>query len=134
LLKELPERERFAAMELWRGTMTSHSFIAYAADSTISNSEVSSEDWKSYVPLRLPSTMCVTERLPKGAAGVLLNRSHAFHDLILVIDEKGKAIFDAIDGRRSIADIAGSLEGRTFFEKLWLYDQIVFDTSVVAKR
>jgi len=40
-----------------------------------------------------------------GAAGVLLNRSQRFHDLILVIDAKEKRMCDAIDGRRSIAEI-----------------------------
>ena len=44
-------------------------------------------------------------------------------------------MFDAIDGRRSIAEItdhAGGMErarARTLFEKLWWYDQVVFDTS-----
>jgi hypothetical protein len=65
----------------------------------------------NYVPLRLPTTICVEERLPPGAAGVFLNRNHPFHDLILVIDAKEKSIFDRIDGRHSIADlVAGDRE------------------------
>jgi hypothetical protein len=36
---------------------------------------------------------------------VLLNRSQRFHELILVIDAKEKRMFDAIDGRPSIAKI-----------------------------
>jgi hypothetical protein len=44
-------------------------------------------------------------------------------------------MFDAIDGQRTIAEIAirAGLESaadcaKSFFEKLWRYDQVVFDT------
>ena len=136
-LTDLPERERYAAMELWRGTMTAHSVILFRADAGNAAGHVSFADshWPSFVPLRLPSTMCVQERLPVGTAGVLLNPSHQFHDLILMINAAEKRMFDAIDGRRSIADIEdhlgadGSTNMRLFFQKLWWSDQVVFDTS-----
>jgi SAM-dependent methyltransferase len=32
------------------------------------------------------------------------NKSHAYHDLILVLSAEDKRLFDAVDGRRSIAD------------------------------
>jgi hypothetical protein len=43
-------------------------------------------------------------------------------------------MLDAIDGRRSIAEIVDVVKDsaprpRNFFEKLWRYDQVVFDTS-----
>jgi hypothetical protein len=111
--------------------------IAYRNDVDRSAVTLTFDDdrWASYVPLRLPNTMCVQERLPSGAAGVLLNRSHPFHDLILVIDPQEKKMFDAIDGRRRIAEIvdragaARSSRVRMFFQKLWWYDQVAFDTS-----
>jgi SAM-dependent methyltransferase len=139
-LAQLPEREQYAALELWRGTMTCHSLIAYRSDMKRSSAKSPFDDdrWPSYVPLRLAHTMCVQERLPPGAAGVLLNRSHPFHDLILVINAREKRMFDAIDGRRSIAEIVdhagndGSSGAGGFFEKLWTYDQVVFDTSQAA--
>lgn len=140
-LTALPARERYAAMELLRGTMTCHSIIAYRSDVKRGAEEFPfGDDWPNYVPLRLASTICVRERLPPGSAGVLLNRSHQFHDLILVIDAREKRMFDAIDGRRSIAEIVShaaekELSGaRVFFEKLWLYDQVVFDRSNAAAR
>ena len=34
--------------------------------------------WLGYVPLRMPDTVCVQERLPPGAAGVLINQTHAY--------------------------------------------------------
>jgi hypothetical protein len=135
LLVQLREREQYAAMELWRGMMTTHSVIAYRGDANNVKSSFDEERWSSYVPVRLPSTMCVEERLPPGASGVLLNRSHPFHDLILIIEAKEKRMFDAIDGHRSIAQIMDqvndkpSADARAFFEKLWRYDQVVFDKS-----
>ena len=92
------------------------------------------EQLAGYVPIRRPTTLCVQERLPAGAAGVLLNQSHQFRDLLLVIGEQEKRMFEAIDGHRTvkeIIDLAGEEEmsrARAFFEKLWRYDQIVFKT------
>jgi len=57
------------------------------------------------------------------------------HDLILVLDPRDKQLFDAIDGRRSIAEIIKQTGGterdraRRFFETLWQYDQVVIDAS-----
>lgn len=131
-LDQLPARERYAAMELWRGSMTCHSLIAYRDDTHSNRARLNFDDDLSshYVPLRLPNTLCVEERLPPDAAGVLLNRSHQFHDLILVIDAQEKRMFDRIDGSRSIAEIAEDSSATSgFFQKLWWYDQVVFDTS-----
>jgi SAM-dependent methyltransferase len=137
-LAALSAHEQYAAMELWRGTMTCHNVVIHRNDAGDSDVKVRFDDerWPNYVPLRLPATLCVRERLPAGAAGVLLNRSHAHHDLILVIGAQEKRMFDAIDGRRSIAQIVDVARGdgawpraRAFFEKLWSYDQVVFDAS-----
>jgi hypothetical protein len=57
------------------------------------------------------------------------------------IDSIEKRLFDAIDGNCSIGGIVGKTlsssqtqsqldMARTFFEKLWSYDQVVFDTSL----
>ena len=135
-LAELPEREQFAAVELWRGTMTCHSAIVHRNDADARNVRVRFDDesWLRYVPLQLPWIRLVEERLPAGAAGVLLNRSHPFHDLIVVLDARDKRLFDNIDGRSSIAEISDCADVserariRTFFEKLWWYDQVVFNT------
>jgi len=128
-LAELPEREQYAAMELWRGTMTTHSVIVFLKDSA--DIRFDDEHWPDYVPVRLPSTLCVEERLPPGVAGVLLNRGHPFHDLVLPISASEREMFDRIDGRRSIAEIGGEVpeRARWFFERLWRCDQVVFDAS-----
>lgn len=127
---------QYAAMELWRGAMATHSLIIRADDDT-DHVPVQFEDgrWMNYVPIRLPSTACVAERLPPGAVGMLFNRNHWFHDLILPIGPAEKAMLDAIDGERTIGrivEIAGGEakdRARTFFEALWSYDQITVDAS-----
>jgi SAM-dependent methyltransferase len=141
-IAKLSFAEQYAAVELFRGTMVRHSVVVYRDDSPGGPQPVSfaGDAWLSYVPLRMPDTICVQERLPPGAAGVLINQTHAYRDLIMPIDSTEKRLFDAIDGSCSIGGIAertlpsshtkSSLDmTRTFFEKLWWYDQVVFDGS-----
>jgi SAM-dependent methyltransferase len=135
-LAALPERERYIGMELWRGLMANHSFIAHRSDGKNNGAKITFDDerYLQYVPIRLPWTMLITERIPPGSAGVLVNQIHVFSDLYVIIDEQEKQMVDAIDGRRSISEIVESLpeaapRAREFFEKLWWYDQVVFDTS-----
>jgi SAM-dependent methyltransferase len=136
LLATLPKREQYIAMELWRGLMSNHSIVVHRSDMNGQALEVSFDDQRClhYVPFRLPWTICVTEKLPPQFTGALLNQTHLFPDLYLFIDEKYKQIYDAIDGRRTIGQIVGMIEGagprvRDFFQQLWWYDQVVFDTS-----
>jgi SAM-dependent methyltransferase len=139
-LADLPEREQYAEMELWRGRMPNHSFVAYRNDSDQAAPKISFDDdaFIQYVPIRLPWTHCFLQSLPPGAAGVLVNQTHVFQDLFVIIKVHEKKMFDAIDGRRNIAEImeaaneSDSNEAREFFEKLWRHDQVVFDTSKTA--
>jgi SAM-dependent methyltransferase len=133
-LEALPPVDRFGAIELFRGTMSRHSAIAYRNDRNVPHSiDFASDAWPSYVPVRLPNTVVVRERLPAGAAAVLINRSHTFTDLFLPLDQRELRLFNAIDERRSIDAIANGIADRdfrrSFFEKLWNWDQVVFDAS-----
>ena len=47
--------------------------------------------WLSYVPIRMPDTICVQERLPPGAAAVLINQNHTYTDLFMTIRRNRKA-------------------------------------------
>ncbi|HEU4870943.1 MAG TPA: hypothetical protein VFT08_08850 [Pyrinomonadaceae bacterium] len=69
------------------------------------------ERYLRYVPFRLPWTMCVQEKLPPGAAGALVNQTHLFADLFVLIDATEKEMYEAIDGRRSIGEIVATVEG-----------------------
>jgi SAM-dependent methyltransferase len=137
-LARLPMAEQFAAVELFRGTMARHSVVAYRDDHTGAPPQVgfAGEAWRGYVPVRTPDTICVRERLPPGAAAVLINRGHAYGDLCLPIGAREKRLFEAIDGERTIAEIVGNLcpeTSRAYFERLWWHDQVVFDASRVAR-
>lgn len=136
-LASLPAVEQFAALELFRGCMVEHSLVAYSREGpSMQTVGIDGVDWLDYVPVRVPNTIAVEERLPPGAAAVLINRSHRFTDLYLPVDASQKTLWDAIDGRRSIGEIAingGQREiAHILFERLWQYDQIVFDTSRAA--
>jgi SAM-dependent methyltransferase len=140
-MAELSPAEQYAAVELFRGTMVRHSVVAYRDDSPVPQQQVSfcGGAWLGYVPIRMSDTICVQERLPPGAAGVLINQTHTYKDLYMPINAAEKLLFDAIDGNRCIGDIVertlpssqtkSHLEmARIFFEQLWWYDQVVFDT------
>ncbi|HEX8806864.1 MAG TPA: class I SAM-dependent methyltransferase [Candidatus Aquilonibacter sp.] len=125
-LATLPSREQHTAIELFRGTMVRHSVIAYRSE--MPAFYVDDAD----VPIKLPDTIVVRERLPEGAAAVLINRNHTYTDLYLPIDAQQDALLAAVDGTRTIAQIAttGNPDAaRSFFEALWHWDQVVFDTT-----
>jgi SAM-dependent methyltransferase len=136
-LAALPERDRYKAVELWRGLISNHDFIAYRNDAPDHNSQIRFDDderYLNYVPVRRAWTMCVLDRIPPGSAGVLVNQTHIFPDTYLAIDALEKQLYEAIDGQRTIGAIVESVpdsspRARDFFEKLWHYDQVVFDTS-----
>ena len=141
-LAGLSPAQQYAAIELFRGTMVRHSVVAYRNESATRWQPVSfaGDTWLHYVPIRMSDTICIQDRLPAGAAAVLINQTHTYQDLFLPIGSTEKRWFDAIDGNRSIADIVESalsssrqttnLEmARTFFERLWWQDQVVFDAS-----
>ena len=134
-IADLSLRDQTAAVELFRGTMVRHSAVVYrdvglAAAQRI---DFSGDAWGSYVPIRSSHTVRIQERLPPGAAAVLINRSHSHNDIFLPIDVREERLFDAIDGARTIAEIAGSAgspqDTGAFFERLYQHDQVVFDAS-----
>lgn len=141
-LAQLSAREQYAAVELFRGTMVRHSLVAYPTSRLVASQPIRFDDdrWLTYVPLRLPRTLIIEERLPTGAAAVLINQSHTYPDLYLPVNAQEKRLFEAIDGTRTIAEILRQAatekvmrqhreDARDFFERLWCYDQVVFDAS-----
>ena len=127
-----------AAVELLRGTMTKHNFIAYRDDRSGESQPITfdGDAWLRSVPLRLPWTLCVRDRVHPGFVAVLINRAHSYPDLALPIDAAQQRVFLTIDGKRPIDEIlrrgAGAIgdeQARRFIEQLWQYDQIVFDAA-----
>jgi SAM-dependent methyltransferase len=137
-LASLSPRMQHAAVELLRGTMAKHNFIAYRDDRLDDSQPITfdGDAWRAYVPLRLSWTLCIRDRAPPGSVAVLINRAHIYPDLALPIDAARERIFAAIDGSRSVDEIlrggAGEVsdeQARRFIEQLWEYDQIVFDAT-----
>ena len=141
-LASLPPAQQHAALELFRGTMVTHSAIAYRDDRVEAAQPITfeGERWRGYVPIALPSVVCVRDRVPAGSVAVLINRAHRFTDLICTVDQFEDPLLGAIDGTRTLGGIVALLgieESReraalSFFERLWHYDQVVFDASGVA--
>ena len=146
-IAQLSLEEQYAAVELFRGTMVRHSMIVYRTDRSGASPAISfaGDAWLAYVPVRMSETICVQDRVPPGAAAVLINQNHTYTDLLLTISSTEKRLFDAIDGKRTIGDILkttlpssseqsgpeqlGLEMARTFFERLWWHDQVMFDAS-----
>jgi SAM-dependent methyltransferase len=139
-LAALPPPEQHAAVELFRGTMNRHHLIAYRDDRVAEGQPVTfiGERWRDYVPLVLPWTVCIRDQVPPGTVAVLINRAHAFTDLLLPMNAAEDRLYGGIDGRCTIGEILQALglvgagedqRARAFFERLWQYDQVVFDAS-----
>ena len=116
--------------------MDRHSFIAYRDDRERDAQPITFEGdaWRGFVPVRLPWTLTIKDRAPRGVSAVLINPSHMYPDLALFIDAAQEQILTAIDGERSAAEILGSApmnddQGRQFFKRLWEHDLIVFDAK-----
>jgi 2-polyprenyl-3-methyl-5-hydroxy-6-metoxy-1,4-benzoquinol methylase len=142
-LTALAEPAQHAAAELFRGTMTRHRLIAYRSEQVAREQRIgfTGEQWRDYVPIRLPWTLCIRERLPPGSVAVLLNRAHEYPDLILPVNAAEDRLLGQMDGKRTLGDIVQGFEKNQstrralrFFEQLWQYDQIVFDASSPARR
>jgi SAM-dependent methyltransferase len=135
-LAALAEDDQHAAVELFRGTITQHNFIAYRDDHAQAAQPVrfTGEEWRAHVPVRLPWARRITERVPPGSAAVLLNPMHRHTDIYLPIDAQEDQLLARIDGARTLGEIAQIermtvQKARAFFEKLWRHDQIVIDAS-----
>ena len=94
------------------------------------------------MPIHLSDTLIIEDRLPPGAAAVLIIKAHTDTDIYLPINPAEKQIFDAIDGLRTVREIVeyvqevhpgqrslGKIQMCDFLERLWKFDQIVFDTT-----
>ena len=135
LAAQVSIEDQYAAAELLRGTMTRHSAVAYRSDHPCPpHVSFAGDAWLGYIPVRMPDTLCVQDRLPPGIAAILINRAHAYHDICLPIRTHEKRLLESIDGIHTIGDMVedqGDVDGvRTFFERLWWHDQIVVDASM----
>jgi SAM-dependent methyltransferase len=125
-LHALPQPEQHAAAELFRGTLTQHNFVAYRSDcpKPMQPIQFTGEQWRHYVPIRLPWTVSVRHRVPPGSVAVLLNPAHKHPDLDLPINVAQEHLLEQIDGVRTLGEIVRSrrkednvLRGLRFFRR-----------------
>lgn len=134
-LAKLGTEDQYAAMELFRGAMVRHSAIVHRGDDPVARNAIhfSGDGWLGYRPLRLPDTIFVERRLPPDTIGVLINRRHTDTDIYMPLTAAEKRLWASVDGRRSIRELIANAAqiptARKFFERLYRYDQIVFDAS-----
>lgn len=134
-LEKLSARDQYAAIELLRGTMVTHSAVVYRDNVGDDPQALSFDDdhWLDFVPLPMPGCVVIQQNLPPGAAAVVLNRAHTFIDLYVPMTEFEAAVYARIDGQTSCRDIAeeasDALGVADVMLKLWRSDQIVFDRS-----
>jgi len=133
-MKNLEDVNRYAAAELFRGRMVEHTAIVYRDDLDIDPHAVwtSVDALENAVPLKMPTSITVRDRLPPGAAAVLINSAHTFTDLYLPVDARQLALFETINGTRTARDVleqtSDKRQASEFLKTLWLHDQIVFET------
>jgi SAM-dependent methyltransferase len=133
---QIPIEDQYAAAELFRGTMTRHSVVAYRDDNPRRPQiNFAGDAWLKYIPIRMPDTINVKENLPTGIAAMLINRTHTYTDIGLPIRPHEKRLLESIDGKRTIGEMLSAAEerdaARTLFERLWWHDQVVFDAAGV---
>ena len=122
----LPAGEQHAAVELFRGTITTPSLIAHrAVDDDSTTLDFSAREADAWVPIVVPTAVAVQERLPPRAAAALLNRAHTASDLVMFVDATDLATFRAIDGTRPIGSLGPG--ARQLVERLWRHDLVVVD-------
>ena len=130
---QLPLEDQYAAAELFRGNMMRHAVIAYRDDNPgVPRIGFADDGWLGYIPIRVPDTVTIRERLPAGCAAILINRAHSHTDICLPIRPGEMQLLEAIDGKRTSGEMLASgaeRDGsRSLFERLWWHDQVVFAT------
>ncbi|SDT25268.1 Methyltransferase domain-containing protein [Microlunatus soli] len=127
----LPRDEQFAAVELFRGTIASHTAIAYAAnDDTVSQPDLDDDAVSEWRPLIAPTTRIATagDSTRAGRPGaVLRNAAHAESDLALPVTDAEFAVVRRIDGTATVGDLVG--DNVDLIRRLFRHDLIVLDTT-----
>jgi hypothetical protein len=126
----LPLVEQYAVVELFRGTVSRHTAIAFRADDDPTSIDFEHDDVARWIPIAAPTAIAVEERLPPGAAAALLNRAHIDTDLVMFVDQHELGMFRAIDGRRTVGELGG--DAVAFVRRLWRHDLVVVDTTGTA--
>lgn len=131
---DLSPDEGYAAMELFRGTMITHRFVAARDDqeSPLSGS-LEATDSRTLKPMPFPGARLNNLVVPRGYAAQLWHPTHRYDDLLLNINADELKMYEAMNGKRTLADIAQQMGGdemriKSYYSKLWDHDQVMFQT------
>jgi SAM-dependent methyltransferase len=129
-IARMAEVDQYAAMELFRGTISRHSLIAYRDDSPLPSPllEWEGDGWRAYVALIPPTVVVVEDGVPPGIAAAVINQAHVDRDLVCFLSSDELSLFRAIDGETRLGDLAGASAG--LIERLWLHDLVMIDASL----
>ncbi len=128
-MASLEPQDRYAAMELFRGTIIRHSLIAHRDDDPIDPQPIrfSDDEWRGFVPIVEPTVIVVEDRLPPGAVAAVLNRAHQDSDIVLFVNRHERNVLAEMDGVRSAGELCP--DSPDLLERLWRHDLVVFDTT-----
>jgi SAM-dependent methyltransferase len=110
----LPEAEQFAVVELFRAAVPNHLFVACHQDRRRETyrTDLDAAGWKNLVPIPALGLIADTDGLPEGRVRWLRWVCHFFPEIRLALGAIEAAIFDLVDGRRSIGEIQRMLDLR----------------------
>ncbi len=131
---EASNEKAYSAMELFRGTMITHRFVAaHAHHDGASKASIDGDKWRHLKPELFPGARINMLAPPKGYAAQLWNPTHGYADLLFNISSNELSIYKAMNGHSSLADIAQQVkvdenQVRSLYKKLWNFDQVMFRT------
>ena len=134
--RSCPLPEQYAAVELFRGTMVRHSAIVYRDDDPGGSRPLSfaGDAWPGYVPIRMPDTICVAGAAASRRRGRADQPDPHLHGTSICRSTRRRSDCStpstgSAPSARSPGRTGISTTSRAFFERLWRYDQVVFDAS-----
>ena len=133
----------FALTELFRGNLRTHTVIACRDDRPARSHALSfaGQGWLCFIPIRNPGLEIDAGAFPGDGVARLSWAAHDDPAISLIVDEPQSRLFDAIDGRRSIAQILETASPRVaapeqfargFFHTMWCRDFVWFQIPAAS--
>ena len=138
-LASLPAETQHAAVELFRGHLHKHEFICCRDDRPNESYEIDLEgdDWRRLVPLPFCGATVKGNGLPDGVSMHVVQSGHQYPVTAAMLDENQARLYDAMNGRRTIGEVAAAsdIEGdadaleeyaQRIFRLFWRFDLVCF--------
>jgi SAM-dependent methyltransferase len=132
---QLPDADQHAAVELFRGHLKKHYFVACRDDRPIESYQIKFDEphWRTLIPGRLQTAAVQQVQNRPGIAGQLFNSGHEFPVLPACISTADLPLYLAMDGVKSLGEIAESDKSPNaathtlnLYRDLWNFDHVMF--------